>query len=105
MLSSPSYVNFLSSDAPSGQLWTHIMDSVTGDVHPLAAVPVLSVHVNVQLPLSREFHNNAQLSGDLFGLSFYQELENIPVRSELWIWNWKTGELMLVRHNSRLSLY
>ncbi|KAF8506455.1 hypothetical protein JB92DRAFT_724493 [Gautieria morchelliformis] len=87
-------------ETPAGQSHTfliHLRAMRTGARHPCAAKPVLSC---VPAPLNRQSFD-IQIMGD-FLAALYRTPE-VYLKNILYIWNWKTGQLVIFLESSSLA--
>ena len=74
----------------------HILDSETGQAHPLTASPFLDAEATTCIGIN--------ILGDVFGVICERTINNVIAGSTLQVWNWKTSHLVLVCTPVEISL-
>ena len=92
------------SDTNSQEWRVHVLSSDSGCSHPRAKHTTIVMHLDEGVGRWWTGHD-MHISGDYFGLSLYRNLSEGENRSELWVWNWKTSELQLVRLTTHYIIF
>ncbi|KAG2369407.1 hypothetical protein BDR07DRAFT_1323501 [Suillus spraguei] len=93
------------------QIQVHLRSVTTGRVHP-SVINVISF-LNHNLDMRRTPRNEAnpevpmslQISGDFLGILFISDPGRDNIAPELVVWNWKTGELVLIRSSCEIATF